>query len=143
MFALIYPTLQEPVPLDLPEPVTESRWHQPWSEPTRRKSWNSKHPYLAFFPVQTPVPDFGWFSALSKHPGPKTGLKVDYQRAFWGPERLLPNPDVTAILDATEVNADEFLAAIMISRAGPPVRANVSIIEVPIEDSAAASIRES
>jgi hypothetical protein len=34
-----YPTLQEPVLTDAqrPEQVTESRWHQPWSEPVRFK----------------------------------------------------------------------------------------------------------
>lgn len=37
MAVLIYPSLQAPVLTDSqqPEEVTESRWHQPWSEPVR------------------------------------------------------------------------------------------------------------
>ena len=38
MVRLLYPSLQEPVltQAQTPEVVTESRWHQPWSEPVRR-----------------------------------------------------------------------------------------------------------
>lgn len=38
MVRLLYPSLQAPVltTAQIPETVTESRWHQPWSEPVRR-----------------------------------------------------------------------------------------------------------
>lgn len=126
------------------ETVTESRWHQPWSEPKRRVRWYFEHP--AFFaPSPYPLPrppDFGWFSGLSKYPGQKAGLLKNLQLAFVAPPRVLPPVDVTATLAATEVNDDiaEFAVNVYISQ--PPVRARVSIIEVRANNSGLTSIWE-
>jgi len=218
----------EPV-LAEPEAVTESRWHQPWSEPVRHRiapalaialvasglfmtptqEGEQINPDKWFAPLSEPVrqpvglkshlQQFftgdtqqiassavpSWFAPLSEPVRLKVGLRTDlqqtfttdtvfifspftlmpyfaplsepvrlpvglrvqYQKEYFGPDRLLPNPDVTATMAATETNLDVFLAAINVYDSGGSVSSNqgakVSIAEVQVPGQDGMSIRES
>jgi len=82
-----------------------------------------------------------WFWPLSEPPPPLPGLGVVYQLAFTSPPRVIPSANVITIA-AIETNNDIFRASIDVGGAGPPVRAVVSIEEIPAIGDAATSIRE-
>lgn len=60
MTRTLYPGKVEPIltPAQRPEQVTESRWHQPWSEPTvkSRPFLAAMQPFLAFDPILIAAP---------------------------------------------------------------------------------------
>lgn len=213
--SILYPTITyPPLPPNLqPETVTESRWHQPWSEPVRFKrgtpaylqqaytgdptpfpvsrnmgwfNWWSepvrKKPGIGAYlqradqlqvPVVPPVSSFipwfapfsepvrtkpsirtgdqpffslepeppeameiPWYSPLSEPVRQKIGLKAWLQQTTAMPPRLLPTPNVTVIMAATETNSDVAEFAINVYTGGsttiPGQGAQVSIEEIKI-----------
>lgn len=208
-----------------PEEVTESRWHQPWSEPKRFKAGllTGDQPFSGFLNPQPVVFEtIPWFATLSEPVRFKVGLGSYLQRAFtedtadtlqprsvpswyaplsepkrfpkgleaylqdYGPvketvqpepnrliqwftwlsdpvrepiglkswlqqtlaypPRLLPTPDITGTMAATEVNSDVALIGINVYGSGGSgatiASAKVSITEGP-DALAATSLRES
>lgn len=86
----------------------ESRWHYPWSEPVRFKP-RLKVALVPFdnlrFPIVPVSGGFiqGWYTWLSEPVRFRTdGLKAWQQQFLAMPPRLLPNPNITGTLDATE-----------------------------------------
>lgn len=70
MTRTLYPGKVEPIltPAQRPEQVTESRWHQPWSEPSvKTKRGVSFQSFEAFVPVitQTGTGTLLWYQQLS------------------------------------------------------------------------------
>lgn len=200
-----------PLPPNLtPEQVTESRWHQPWSEPVRPKrgianylqqsftsdpvpfpttknmgwyNWladpvrkkpglgahlNQFDPYQVpvqpvvstliqwFAPLSVPVRirpglwaadqqffffepeppeamEIEWYAWLSQPVRLKPGLKAPYQQFLAYHPRILPNPNVTVRMAATETNSDIFLAAVNVYSGGGTTaggsEAKVSVVE--------------
>lgn len=105
MVTILYPQLTAPVPFSGPmkETVTESRWHQPWSEPVRfRGGPNLKRPALLtgeqpWFSFQPEPPDQmveGWFAPLSEPKRFKRGLTAANQVAYPFYTRLIPSDQV-------------------------------------------------
>jgi len=73
------------------------------------------------------------------------GLRAWYQQALFQPPRMLPTPNVSVTLAATETNADVFLAGVDVAESGSastPAGASVTITEIPAIDGAGMSIRE-
>lgn len=66
------------------EAITESRWHQPWSEPRDKRkpgTHASRQPFFMFSP--DPIVSFGWFEELSKPSTlAKKGLRSPLQQFF-------------------------------------------------------------
>lgn len=125
------------------------QWYAPLTEPVRIKPRlpTPEQPFFYFEPeppIAMAMPWYGWLSEPVRYPA---GLKVWLQRFFEAPPRLLPTPNVTATLAATEINTDVALFGIQvynpITPVSPATTANVSIHEVKVEDSASASLRES
>ena len=81
-----------------------------------------------------------WYAPLSEPVMPKKGLLARLQQFFGIGQPSIAAPPVTVVLDATETNNDvaEFYAVIY----NRPVRAYVSIKEIPRADDAYASIEE-
>lgn len=129
-------------PSGAPETVTESRWHQPWSEPVRQKPGlraNLQQPFATnanwiIDPSRETLR--GWYNWFSEPVRFKRGLPTPLQQSFTGPPRLLPRASVTMTIAATEVNTDVFLGAINVytgtSTTVPGQGAQVSIEEIPI-----------
>lgn len=88
----------------------------------------------------------GWFRPLERPLRRKPGLSAALQAAFFYEPRLLPNPNVTMTMAATETNRDIALFALNVYNASGgttgALSANVSIVEVPINDDGALSIAE-
>lgn len=88
-----------------------------------------------------------WFHPLSDPVWLPIGLKDWLQQTTAWPPRLLPPADVTATMAATETNNDVALIGVQVydsaAPSGAAASANVSIAEVPTENNAAASLRES
>ena len=175
-----------------PEEVTESRWHQPWSEPYNKATLTIRFgSYLQqsfigdtantllpitnpvwFAPLSEPVrlkiglgawlqqfdpkqfPEIPlanqliqWFSNLSEPVRQKIGFRAWLQHYWEGPPRLLPTPNVTAVVNAFESNTDTALFGVYVYTSTTPAAsgagANVSIVEVQAIRGGAASIRES
>lgn len=123
-------------------------WIYPLSEPVRSKRWKSAAYYSAWFMdrfIPTGPGNFPWFQALSEPKRFKRGLLARYQKSFFGPDRLLPTPNVTMTMAATETNSDEALFALNVVGSslttGTP-RAQVSITEVPIVSGGGVGIAE-
>lgn len=166
----------------------ESSWHQPWSEPLHPKpglgaalqraftvdtafvpnprnllegwyNWLSEPVRIKrgipaveqhFFEFEPEPPEFldiPWYNWLAEPVRFPKGLKVYLQRAFIGPDRLLPTPTVFVTLNATETNNDVFLGAVLVYNSVTPATsgqgAKVSIIEVPTSGGDPVSIKES
>lgn len=105
----------EPLGMTSPEATTESRWHYRWEEPQRVK--------VTFKPP----------------------LRTGEYPFFFAPPRLLPNPDLTAVMAATETNNDVAMFDLNVYTPVPGSAslsgAKVSIVEEGVpEDSV--SIRE-
>jgi|ERR1035437_4080392 hypothetical protein len=207
-------------PLD-PTPSYESKWHQAWSEPVRQKPGLPANLQQSFTSDSTPFPtgsNLAWYANLSAPVRTKIGLGSQLQQSFttdtsvlpeqrqlewfawlnepvklkrglgawlqqadslqvpvippihfpaefqWLSEpvrfkpglgtwlqqflayhpRLLPNPNVTAIMAAKETNNDIALFGIQVYSSVTPaanaVLANVSITEIPLIQGATASI---
>ena len=148
---ILYQSLFQPVltPGQQPEAVLESKFHFLWSEPVRfRRIHVSKVPYgfqdTDFIPKPNAL--FGsWFPPLSEPVRQRIWLKAPYDPDFFYPPRVLPNPDVTAIMAAAE-DADDasFGVDVFTPSPTPPSQAgaSVTIVEVPMQQDGAISIRE-
>jgi len=78
----------------------------------------------------------GWFNWYSEPVRFKKGIRASYQQAWSGPTRVLPTPNVTITMAATEINSDQALMAIRVFPYNPPASATVSIVEIGDEGSA-------
>ena len=125
-------------------------WYKPLETPVRLKkgigAWLQQ-----YWNADTSVP-FGPASNLDAFQSwvdpvrlPR-GLKAWLQQFFAYHPRILPNPDVTLVMSAVETNNDVALFGVYVTNPIAPVTtgtsANVSIVEVPTENNAAASLRE-
>ena len=122
-----------------PEQVTESRWHQPWSEPVRLKPGLGAPLQYVTDVNPFPLPGDGityasWHAPLSEPVRLKPGLGA-WLQAF-AAATLVPDniiPDVVVTVTATEINGDVFLGAINVYDSGGTSgtgEAKVSIAEV-------------
>lgn len=145
---LIYPALQQPVltPAQI-TPVSVSAFYAPFGLPVwSRKMHASRVPYLFLdpFPRQNPIPY--WYYAWSEPVRERVGLRSIYQLSFVSPPRVLPTPDVTVVINATETNNDVALFGVVVYDNPGPTPGNagaaVTIIELPAQDDAGISIRE-
>lgn len=82
----------DPWILTQPEQVTESRWHEPWSEPVRipLRTRPGAQPYLFFHP--NPFVPFGWVYPYSEPVRQKPGLLSALQQATTYDSELFPQP---------------------------------------------------
>lgn len=125
------------------ENVTEDKWHQPWSEPVRRKPPLRTAPETAMVPFATPyaVVSFGWNVPQNDlAPRRKPGLEARYQQAA----AFYPYPIVPitlAVMAATETPDTMDTDGIVYS---PPSGALVGVIELSTESvpTAIVSIRQ-
>lgn len=89
----------------------------------------------------------GWFQWLREPVRVLEGLKTHLQQFLAYHPRILPNPDVTAVMAATETNTDEFLGVVNVYNTPAPSTngpgAAVSVIEVPDGGTDPVSVRES
>lgn len=119
------------------EAVLESKWHQPWSEPSvKEKKGLGAYLQRTFTIDATTV--FGIVNILRAYRfwaepvKEKIGFKAYLQQTLaWGPQTL-PNPTVTVTIGATETNSDIFAGAMTFggtSGTTVPVSAVVSIFE--------------
>lgn len=139
---LFYPSL--PILRDI-------SWFAPFSDPVRQKIGLAAF-LQQFDSLQTPVVPppstlllgFNWWSEPVRE---MPGLKTQLQAFLFAPPRLLPTPDVTATMAATETNEDVALFGVYVynpatpSTAGPAIR--TSVIEIPQDRGSVASIEES
>lgn len=138
--------------ITFPEAITEDRWHQPWSEPPVKHKLGLNPALQQFDPLQVPVlpPSFSflvgynWWSEPVKLP---IGLKAWHQQFLAYHPRLLPTPNVTATLAATETGQDTALIGINVTDSTASTTAGegarVSLRETaPDGDDAAVSGRE-
>lgn len=131
----------------------EMPWFAPLSEPKRFP--RQLHASLQQFdPLQTPVQPKvtsflqGWFNWLSEPVREKLGLKVYLQQTLAAPTRLLPTPNITAVMAATETNGDVFLGALNVYTGSvtPTTSgqgAKISVVENAVPGNDPVSIRES
>jgi hypothetical protein len=125
------------------EVVTEDKWHQPWSEPVRRKPPLRIAPETAMVPFATPyaVVSFGWNVPQNDlAPRRKPGLEARYQQAA----AFYPYPIVPitlAVMAATETPDVMDTDGIAYS---PPSGALVGVIELSTDSvpTAIVSIRQ-
>jgi hypothetical protein len=139
--------------LTFPSLFFESNRHFPWSEPVRLKP--GLRPYLnPFFfaePFSLSVPEavtesrwhYAWSEPIRFTFKPK--MRPGEFPSFFAPPRLLPNPNATARMAATEINNDVAIFDINVYNPAPATvslsGAKVSIAEdIPVEDPV--SIRE-
>lgn len=138
--------LQVPV---VPPSSNLTQWFNNLSEPVRTRPLlpAPDQPFFYFEPEPPEAMEIPWFNWLTEPVRLPIGLKVWLQHYWEGPNRLLPPVNVTATLDATETNADAALFGIYVYNAVTSTTAgtsaNVSITEIPVENSAVASLRES
>lgn len=111
------------------ENVTEDKWHQPWSEPVRRKSPLRTAPETAMVPFATPyaVVSFGWnVSQNDLAPRRKPGLEARYQQvSAFHPYPVLST--TTAVMAAIETPDILYTDGILYN---PPSGALVGVIEM-------------
>lgn len=95
---IIYPVYQAPVltAAQTPETVTESRWHQPWSEPVRFKRALpvSEHPFLAYVRVAPEIiTQDKWYRPWSEpvRVPARLGTPNQIQQIFTPPEFVGPD----------------------------------------------------
>lgn len=114
------------------ETVTESRWHQPWSEPVRRKIDPQLAVALAASGAVFPLPLFriDWYAPLSEPVRFKPELPARLHQFLAAPSRLLPTPNVIGTMRAQETG-DELHAS------GTPFNRPVSIKIAMVEDTGA------
>lgn len=127
-----------------PQPIVSFGFYGWLTEPVRTKKGLQTRLQMpvAQPPIRPNLPDlkYAWFAPFSEPVRQKKGLWARLQQFFtYGTPPISP-PPATVVLDATETNADtaEFYAVVY----NRPVRAWVSIKEVPRADSAYASIEE-
>ena len=134
-----------------PLPPT-SIWFRPLSEPS---AYLQKRGLSAQYQrAQTQDTDFipkpntlfgSWFPQLNLPVRLPKGLRAPYDPDFFYPPRVLPNPDVTAIMAATE-DADDAAFGVDVFTPSPTpssqAGASVTIVEVPAQQDGAISIRE-
>lgn len=127
-----------------PRPIVSFGFYGWLTEPVRPKKGLQARLQMpvAQPPIRPNLPDlkYAWFAPFSEPVRQKKGLWARLQQFFtYGTPPISP-PPATVVLDATETNADtaEFYAVVY----NRPVRAWVSIKEVPRADSAYASIEE-
>jgi len=144
--------LQKTNALEVPvQPLSSNliQWFAPLSEPVRLKIGLKvqDQPFFQFEPEPPEAMEIPWYGWLSEPVREKIGLRAWLQQTTAYPPRLLPTPNVTVTMAATETNNDVALFGInvydSITPSGTGTSANVSIAEVPTENNAAASIRES
>lgn len=140
--------LQRPLfedPANTTLPGSRPTWFAPFSEPKRFKPalGVEHHQYsLIGFPIQPQVNTLiQWYANLSQPVMLPIGLKTWLQMTTAMPSRLLPTPDITATMAATETNADRAQIVYILS-SGIVSYARVSVTEGP-RDGAALSISES
>lgn len=113
-------------------------WYVPFSEPVRLKRGipSIEQHYFEFEPEPPEFLDIPWYGRLSEPVRFKPGLRAHLQQALAQPPRILPTPNVTATMAATETDTDVFLGAINVYSGGsaniPGQGANVSLEEVQI-----------
>lgn len=145
----IYPALQQPVD-GWQAPIRSfDSWYQPWSLPVRIKPGlrAERQQYLAWLPpIFGDSPLRGWYNWYSEPVRRKPGLWAQYQQFLAYHPRILPTPDVTVVIDATEINNDVALFGVVVYDSPGPTPGNagaaVTIIELPAQDDAGISIRE-
>ena len=127
-----------------PEAITEDKWHQAWSIPVKLK-YQFRTDLQQAFTAAPADPNFirtiNWYAPLSEPVRLKVGLGARFQQFFGTDTKLPPVPPAFLTLNATETNNDTafFAISVIYSR---PVRAWVSIKEVPRNDDAYVSIEE-
>lgn len=129
----------------------ESRWHQPWSEPVRwtinprlAVALDTSGPrdaiYALSFTVSKSIP---WFKPFDIPVWPRKGLNTHLQQ--FDLYETVPKSYIIVTLAATETNTDSFLGGVFVSGSTPSTgsnSANVSLTEIPANDSGAVSIEE-
>ena len=134
------------VPIEIATQTLESRWHYAWSEPVRLKRGThpSLQPFIAF--INSTVfqldPRIVRYTPLSEPVRLKKGLGRHLQPTLAMPNRILPVPNVTLVMNATETNSDVFLGAMRALSLGPPVKIRVSIREMDVPSGGLLSIEE-
>ena len=127
-------------------------WYAPLGEPKRLKlgleAGLQRFTSLDFTVVPPPALSLqGWYNWFGEPVWPQKGLKSYLQQTIAYHPRLLPNPDVTMVMAATETNNDVALFGINVYNASGTVTsgegARVSIIEVTPSGTGPTSIRES
>lgn len=151
MPVLLYPSLQAPVVTPAQVNVVRvSAYLQEWRTPVWPKPGMPAYlqPFRPEFPPKI-IPIVlvsNWFSSWTDPVREKPGLKVVYQQTLAYHPRVLPTPNVTVVLNATEINEDVALFGINVYDSSTPstgvAGAVVSIIEIEAESGAAMSIRE-
>jgi len=126
-------------------------WYANFSEPVRLKKGLRAHLHKTTsldFPV-LPLPALllqGWYNWLGIPVWGPNGLKKHLQQTLAYHPRMLPNPDVTAVMAATETNNDVALFAISVYDSAGTVTsgagARVAIIEVTPSGTGPTSITE-
>ena len=138
--------------LEVPtQPVTSRliQWFAPLSEPVRLKIGTPafEQPFLFVEPQPPEAMEIPWYNWLSEPVRLPQGLKAWLQQTTAWEPRLLPPANVFVTMDALETNNDVALFGIQVYSSAAPsggvASANVSIAEVPVENSASASLRES
>jgi hypothetical protein len=125
-----------------------TQWHAPFSEPKRFKQGLGAHlqqlQTVGFIP-QPSAFNFAWWKPLNEPKRFKLALRADEQQFRAGPERLLPKPNVTVTIAATETSGDVALFGIVVYNTAVTSgvdSVSVSISEIPATDGASASIEE-
>jgi len=123
------------------ETTLPSKWFAPLSEPKR---FNTRlRPALQQFYIADPLAQVGidklmsrWFEPFSEPKRFKKRIEPSEQRFFEMPPRVIPTPSVFAVLDAFEINGDEFLGAVNVYESSGTTTAGtgarVSIVEVRV-----------
>src|SRR5262249_16070481 len=85
------------------EVITLDKWFVPFSVPIRfpARLQASEQQFSAFNPQ--PFVPFNWFYPFTEPARIKRGLLASLQQALAMPARLLPNPNITGALSATEI----------------------------------------
>lgn len=139
-----FDALQAPV---VPQVASFIPWYAPFADPVRLKPGllAANQAFFFYGPEFPEDLDVDWYHPFSEPKRFKPGLRADLQQFFAYHPRILPNPDVTATMAATETNADVFLGAINVYNGGgttPGQGAKVSIVEIG-PDNDPVSIEES
>ena len=127
-----------------PEVITTDKWFAHLSQPYLVRLFHASQQQAytndsELFPQPSEL--IQWFSNLSEPTRDlKVGLSARLQMSLAAPERVLPTPDVTVIMNAIEDNQDIFSAGVVTYNQA--VRAVVSIEEIEVGDDAGLSIRE-
>lgn len=124
-----------------PLPRVSFGWPQWLSEPVRQKpglgAWLQRFDSLQT-PIQPNVANLleGWYNWFSEPVRTLAGLKAHLQQTLAYHPRILPTPNVTVTMSATETNSDVAEFAINVYTGSTPVvsgqGANVSLEEIPI-----------